>query len=168
MEITPVRVGDFLVSSTALLVVSFYLGTLIRLSLRAGNAFRSQVNKYPNRRSYLFRNWDVFLVRTFFATGFFTWWLHDPGAWSKFIAMLGVAPGIANWLTVPPTLATSAGFGFFSDLGIDQVQYRLATKYPWLPDIVKGEIPSYDPAVVDVDSLSKERKVGEPGKDNKE
>jgi len=161
--LTPVRVGDFLVNSTVLLVIAFYMGTILRLCMRAGNAFRSQVNKYPNRRSYIGRNWDIFLVRTFFATGFFTWWMSDPGAWSKVIGAVGVPPGISNWLTVPPTLATSAGFGFFSDLGIDQVQYRLATKYPWLPDIIKGEVPSYDPAVVDVDSLSKNRKVGESG-----
>ncbi len=158
-----IKVGALWLNPTVLLVVMFYLGILLRLLQRASTAFRSKVNTYPSRWSFVSRNWDVFLLRSAINTALFAVWLHDPGTISKGLSYLGVAPGIANWVTIPPTLTTAAGFGFFVDLALDQLQFMVSSspKFAWLPSVFKGEIPSYDPAVVAVDKLSPERKVGQ-------
>ena len=157
-----IKVGALWLNPTILLVAMFYTGILLRLLQRASTAFRSMVNTYPSRWSFVSRNWDVFLLRSAINTALFSVWLKDPGLISQGLGYLGVASGIANWVTVPPTLTTAAGFGFFVDLGLDQIQFMLSSspKFAWLPSVFKGEIPSYDPAVVAVDKLSVERKVG--------
>lgn len=152
------------IDPVTLLVVVFYIGILMRLLVRAGTAYRSQVNIYPTRRSFIKKNWDIFAARTFITTLLFAWWLSDPSAWARFSVKLGVAPGIGNWIVFPPTPLTSPVFGYIGDVALDQIQMRLAMKFPWLPDIIKGEIPKYDSAVVDVKGLSEDREVGEPGK----
>ncbi len=158
-----IKVGALWLNPTVLLVVMFYLGILLRLLQRASTAFRSKINTYPSRWSFVLRNWDVFLLRSAINTALFAVWLRDPGLLSKGIAYLGVTPAIADWLTVPPTLTTAAGFGFFVDLALDWLQLMIvdSPKFAWLPSVFKGEIPSYDPAVVAVDKLSVARKVGE-------
>lgn len=162
-ESVPVEIGRFSVNATALLVVMFLLGSLLRLLQRAGRAFRSQVSTYPSRWCFVVKNWDVFLIRWAISGGFFTWWLTNPGALSNMMVYCGIAPGVANWLTIPPTLATAALFGFMGDLGLDELQSMIATspKFAWVPSAFKGEIPSYDAAVVEVERLSPDRKVGE-------
>ena len=161
----PIKAGMLSLDPTVLLVIMFYVGILLRLLQRAGSAFRSQVNTYPTRWSFVVCNWDVFLLRSAINTGLFSLWLHNPGLISQGLNYLGVASGIANWVTVPPTLTTAAGFGFFIDIGLDQLQMMIAQspKFAWLPSVFKGEIPSYDRAVVAVNLLSVERKVGETG-----
>jgi hypothetical protein len=158
-----IKVGALWLNPTVLLVIMFYVGILLRLLQRASSAFRSTVNTYPTRWSFVARNWDVFLLRSAINTALFSLWLKDPSLISKGLGYLGVASGIADWVTVPPNLATAAGFGFFVDLGLDQIQLMLSSspKFAWLPSVFKGEIPSYDPAVVAVDRLTVERKVGE-------
>jgi hypothetical protein len=158
-----IKVGALWLNPTVLLIVMFYMGILLRLLQRASTAFRSKVNTYPSRWSFVSRNWDVFLLRSAINTVLFSLWLRDPGTLSKGVIYLGVTPGLANWITIPPTLTTAASFGFLVDLALDQIQFILSSspKFAWLPSVFKGEIPSYDPAVVAVDKLSVERKVGE-------
>ncbi|SRR6266849_1206866 len=157
-----IKVGALWLNPAVLLAVMFYVGILLRLLQRAGTAFRSKINTYPSRWSFVSRNWDVFLLRSAINTVLFSLWLRDPGTLAKGITYLGVTPSIANWTTIPPTLTTAASFGFLVDLALDQLQVMIASspKFAWLPSVFKGEIPSYDPAVVAVDKLSPERKVG--------
>jgi len=158
-----IKLGFLSIDPVVLLVIMFYLGILLRLLQRAGTAFRSTVNTYPSRWSFVAKNWDVFLLRSAINTALFSLWLHDPGTISKGLTYLGMTPALANWVTIPPTLTTAAGFGFFIDLGLDQVQFMILSspKFAWLPSVFKGEIQSYDPAVVAVEKLSPDRKVGE-------
>lgn len=150
------------INPVILLVIVFYVGVLVRLSARAGAAWRSDVNTYSNRRAWVRRNWDIFLARTFITTLLFAWWVTDPSAWSRFLVdWLHIPAPIGDWFVYPPTLLTAPVFGYGGDVGIDQIQFRLAKKYPWLPEIIKGEVPSYDRAVVRTNELDAKRKVGE-------
>jgi len=155
------------INPVVLLVVVFYVGVLVRMLARAGAAFRSEVNTYPTRRAWVKRNWDIFLARTFITTLFFTWWLFDPSALARFLVnWIHVPAEIGNWFVFPPTPLTAPVFGYGGDVGLDQIQFRLAKKYPWLPEIIKGEVPSYDSAVVKTEELDPKRKVGETKDDD--
>src|SRR6266704_1047862 len=133
------------------LSVAFVLGVGLRLFQRATRAYRSKFRSYPTRWAFVAANWDVFLLRTVpFNSGLFALWLLNPGLLSQGIIYLNVTPSIANWLTVPPTLGSAAGFGYLGDLALDQLQMKIATspKLAWLPDAIKGEIPMYDQQAV--------------------
>ena len=154
------------INPTVLLVVVFYVGILVRMAARAGAAWRSDVNTYSNRRAWVKKNWDIFLARTFITTLLFAWWLSDPHAWARFLVnWVHVPADIGNWFVFPPTPLSAPVFGYGGDVGLDQIQFRLAKKYPWLPELIKGEVPSYDKAVVKTNELSPDRKVGELKKD---
>lgn len=132
------------------LSISFACGIVFRLFVRANTAYRSKIRTYTSRWSFVKANWDVFLIRTFpFNTGLFVVWVLKPGLLSQVVSMAGVPVGVANWITIPPTLGTAFIGGFFVDLFLDQVQIKLLNnpKFTWLPDVLKGEIPSYDPTV---------------------
>ncbi len=133
----------------------FALGVGLRLFARATKAYRSKLRDYPTRWAFVVNNWDVFLLRSAFNTGFYALWLLKPGLMSQGITYLGVSQNIANWLTVPPTLGTALGFGMFVDVALDQVQILISTspKLAWLPDVFKGEIPCYNTDMVNVGQL---------------
>lgn len=162
-DVAPVVVGQWYVNTIVLLTVLWFIGVLIHLLQRASSAFRSKVNVYPSRWCFLRDNWDIFLVRTFISAVLYSLWIKNPGMISGWLSYCGVAAGIANFVTIPPTLTTAAIFGYLSDTGLDQFQLLVQTspKFAWVPSLFKGEIPKYDPAVVIVEKLSADRKVGE-------
>lgn len=133
------------------LAAAFLLGILWRLFSRATKAYRSKIRAYPSRRAFVVANWDVFLLRTVpFNSGFFALWLTHPDLLSKLLIGMSVPASIANWIIVTPNLLSSFVFGFLVDYLLDQIQIKIATSpaFAWLPDAMKGEIPSYDPSVV--------------------
>lgn len=147
-----------------LLLITFFLsGIGFHVLLRAGFAYRSQINIYPSRWSFIAANWDTTLIRTFLNSILFWWWVTYPGTVSTVLIFFRVPANIANWMTVPVTLGTAAVFGFFIDVLLDSAQSIIAgtPQLAWLNKYLKGQIPSYDPAVVDVAKLDPERKVGE-------
>jgi len=133
------------------LAIACLLGILWRFFSRASKAFRSKLRAYPSRWDFVKANWDVFLLRTFpFNASLFYLWVLYPGLLSKIVVGVGVPANLGNWLTVPPTLGTSFGFGFAVDYLLDQIQIKIATSptFAWLPDAFKGEIPNYDQQAV--------------------
>ena len=133
------------------LAAAFVFGLGFRLFVRASKAFKSKIRTYPSRWAFVKANWDVFLARSVPDGFIFAIWLFKPGLLSTGLVHVGVPATIANWLTIPPTLGTSFGFGFVVDLVLDQIQLKIASNPPsWLPDIFKGEIPSYQDAVAQV------------------
>lgn len=138
------------------LAITFALGILFRFFARASQAFRSQLRTYPTRWSFVAANWDVFLLRTIpFNAGLFILWVFHPGLLSQGLSHVGVPDWVANWVTVPPTLGTSFGYGFFVDLGLDRLQMKLFSdsKFAWVPDVFKGEIPAYNPQYVNTEAF---------------
>ncbi|MGH3427956.1 MAG: hypothetical protein ACRDQZ_10385 [Mycobacteriales bacterium] len=103
----PIRVWDWLVDPFALMYAFFIVGILMHFFLRCGNAFRSSVNTYPTRRSYAYRNGDIFLVRSGLSGFLFSLWVFHPGLLSAGLIVVGIAPGIANYMTILPTLGTA-------------------------------------------------------------
>lgn len=158
-----IRVWNFLLNTTFLLYSMCVIGQLMRFSLRAGNAFRSGVNTYPTRRSFWARNFDIFMIRSgLWLVVFFSTWLYHPGWFSwMLIHAFGIAPGIANYLTIPPTLGTAWLAGLVGDGGLDQAQLRIRSRFPNWPRWIAGEVPAYDPVVVKTNELTKDRKPGE-------
>jgi hypothetical protein len=148
---------------TVLLFLMFYVGVLLRFFVRAMKAFRSPLRTYPSRWAFMKTNWDVFLVRALlFDTPLFILWIYHPDLAVKGLLWLHVPAGIANWVIVPPTLLSAGGFGSVVDLGIDQVQVRLTSNPPsWLPEQLKGEIPSYDATTVDMSKVDDKRGSGD-------
>src|SRR5213592_4673134 len=94
------------------LTIMFALGIGWRLFSRATTAYRSKLRSYSSRWAFVKQNWDVFLLRVPFSGSLFTLWIFHPGLLSKLAATVMPA-NIANWLTVPPTLGSALGFGFF-------------------------------------------------------
>lgn len=133
------------------LTVAFLLGIVWRLFSRASKAYRSNLRSYPSRLAFVRTNWDVFLLRTFpFNSGLFVLWLFHPDWLSKGLIFAHVPASFANWIIVTPNLMTSFAGGFVIDYALDQIQLKLATvPLPsWVPDAIRGEIPSYDPGVI--------------------
>lgn len=122
---------------------------------------RSKVNSVPNRRYFIYQHWDTLLIRVFFFGYLMFWaWLKHPD-WPSKLAMLMMVPaGLANWLTVPATLGTAAGFGFFEDVLLDSAQSFTAAvsdKFPslkFLNTVVRGQLPTYDSSVVNVNKIN--------------
>lgn len=144
----------------ALLSFGFLIGTSFNQVLRAGYAYRSNVNCYPTRWSFYSQNWDTIIIRVFYGyLAFYAWSLHPD--WVSLIAKsCGVAEGVSNWLTFPVTLATSIGFGFGIDVLLDSTQSLIASK-PYLSFLnifIRGRIPTYNPRVVDTKLLAQDVK----------
>ena len=138
------------------LTLAFALGIGWRLFSRATKAYRSKLRSYPSRWAFVSSNWDVFLLRTFpFNGGLFVAWLFHPDWIAKGLVYAHVPASFANWLIVTPNLATAFAFGFLVDYALDQIQIKLATvSLPsWVPDAIRGEIPSYDATVVNGTTL---------------
>ena len=74
---------------------------------------------------------------------------------SKLLIFSHIPDSVANWIIITPNLLSSAAFGFLADYATDQLQIKLAAlDLPsWVPDAIKGEIPSYDPGVVNGTAL---------------
>jgi len=158
-----IKVGPWWLNPTFLLFCAFYIGVLMRFFVRSVKAVRSPLRSYPTRTSFFKTNWDVFLVRALlFDTPLFVLWVFHPDLAVKFLLWLHVPEGIATWVIVPPTLLSAGGFGSVVDLGVDQIQLRIANNPPsWLPDTFKGEIPSYDASAVDVSKVTDKRGSGD-------
>ena len=154
-----IKVGSWWLNPSFLLFCMFYLGVFLRFFVRSIKAVRSPLRTYPSRFSFFKTNWDVFLVRTvLFNTPLFVLWLYHPDLAVKLLLWMHVPEGIATWVIIPPTLLSAGGFGSVVDLAIDQVQVRIANNPPsWLPDTLKGEIPSYDSSAVDVSKVADKR-----------
>jgi hypothetical protein len=144
---------------TVILFVVFYVGVGLRFFVRAVKAYRSPLRNYPSRWAFIKTNWDVFLVRAIlFDTPLFVLWIFHPDLAVKGLLWLNVPAGIANWVIVPPTILSAGGFGSVVDLGVDQVQVRITNNPPsWLPDQLKGEIPSYDVTALDINKMADKR-----------
>lgn len=144
-----------------LLSLGYLVGTSFNLILRAGFAFRSNINCYPTRWSFYSQNWDTILIRLFYGyLAFYAWSLHPD--WISWIALkFYVSQGIANWLTFPVTLATSMGFGFGIDVVLDSLQSVVASTswLSWANVFIRGRVPTYDPRVVNTQLLKQDAEV---------
>lgn len=144
----------------ALISLFYFIGTGFNILLRAGFAYRSDVNVYPTRFSFVTKNWDTILIRVcVYGFGFFyAWTLHNDLP-TKIAEAFGVAAGIATWLTVPVGLGSSGGFGFIIDVLLDSLQSVVAST-PWLKwanVVIRGRVPTYDPRVVNLALIQQQK-----------
>lgn len=144
------------------------VGMILNVLLRADYAKSSSVNVYPTRWSFVTRNWVTILIRIFpWGFGiFYAWTIHPE--WLTVIAKFFKVPDwMANWMTFPVNVPVSLGLGFVIDVGLDKVQsWAAMTKdgpwyVAWLNTVFQGRLPQYDAAVVIVEKLAPDRKVGE-------
>ena len=133
--------------------VCWLLGVAIHVLLRAGYAIRSKVNPVKSRWDFLKQNWDTVAVRTFLSGLIFAYGLRNPDALDKLVTLVAEHFNISNFdFSITFSNVTSAGFGFFSDTVLDSVQSFVASspKLSWLNNVLRGQIPGYDPTVVDL------------------
>lgn len=147
-----------------ILVVGYLIGAQFNLLVRAGFAYRSDVNVYPTRRSFYVKNWDIILIRVFlWGFGLFYIWTLHPDWLALTAVFFHVPKDVAGWLIFPVSLGTSVGAGFVIDVVLDSAQSIAAfvakdrAYLSWLPAILGGRIPAYDPRVVDVKLLQQDR-----------
>lgn len=147
------------------LSLAYLIGTIFHLLMRADLAYKSKVNKIPNRRCWFANYWVSILVRVcFWGYGIFRLWIAHPEWPSKVAMAFGVPDYIANWLIITPTLGASVGAGFFIDVVLDYAQVfvgLLTKKFPMfgvIAKIIQAQVPQYDPDVVDVTKVEEEDK----------
>lgn len=146
-----------------ILVLGYLVGAEFNLMLRAGFAYRSNINCYPTRRSFYTKNWDTILIRVFlYGFGLFYLWTLHPD-WITIVAVFFKVPqSLANWLTFPVTLGTAVGAGFVIDVLLDSAQSivaNLVATRPYLSFLnmlVRGRIPEYNPRIVNTELLKQD------------
>lgn len=149
------------------LTLACLFGMLLSVLLRADYAKSSSVNTYPTRWSFIARNWVTILIRVCpWGLGAFYYWTIHPETLTAIAKFFKVPDYLANWMTFPVNVLTALGLGFVIDIMLDKVQaWTAAAKdnpyLSWLNTIFQGRLPQYDAAVVAVDKLAPERKVGE-------
>lgn len=146
-----------------ILTIGYLIGAEFNLMLRAGFAYRSQVNVYPTRRSFYTKNWDTILIRVaLWGYGLFYIWTLHPDWLSISAVFFHVPKSIADWLTFPVSLGTAVGAGFVIDVILDSAQSIAAfvakdrPYLSWLPAILGGRIPEYNPRVVNTKLLKQD------------
>lgn len=140
-----------------LLSLAYLLGAAFNILLRAGYAYRSKVNCYPTRWSFVTENWDTILIRVFVYgyLSFYAWSLH-PELVAKIAMAFAVPSWIAGWLIVHVSIASSFGYGFIIDRILDSLQSAIADK-PYLSFLnmfVRGRVPAYNSGIVDIEKLA--------------
>jgi hypothetical protein len=140
-----------------LLSLGYLIGAAFNILLRAGYAYRSKVNCYPTRLSFLIENWDTIVIRVFmYGYGAFYLWTLHPNWVEKIALSFGAPAWMAGWLTVPVGIGSSVGFGFLIDVLLDTVQSVVASR-PYLSFLnifVRGRVPAYNSGVVDTQKLA--------------
>lgn len=97
------------------LCIVFLVGLGLRILSRAGFAIRNPVNPVSSRWQFVKNNWDTMLIRSFWDSLAFGYWLTHPTAFGDFFNLFHL-PFNFN---VPTNIITAPGFGFLIDSGFD-------------------------------------------------
>jgi hypothetical protein len=123
--------GTFTLQQTLVLWVAFMAGQLLNVLKQAAMAIRNPHNPVKTRRDYVYRNWDILVLRG--AVGVLLFWTYKT--WPDGLTMLLAHFGVQFNLNLPLIPPVALGLGLASDFCLDWVAVKLPFLQKDLPRI---------------------------------